>query len=269
MLRCSTGVVTAPREVFDFCLVYFFAASGICQVDGVDHSFDPRTLLVEPPFKPSHFEMDPAMPTRHVAVHFDIREGFPDRKPIHLRQPYRVDLSRDLEIPVETVFPDKYPLVQTLLQLVGEWQRQDTVGRLQANALLSQLLLDAYRFARASQRPHEHARVRRSAFAAVRYIEEHYAEPIGPERIAEAVGYSANYLNRTFRTEIGSSMMAYLTTVRMRRAMELLREPRHSVKKVAHTVGYRSSQHFSRTFQDLHGVTPTQWRRMGPPLTPP
>lgn len=260
LAHVSTGVVTAPREVFDFCLVYFFAASGVCRVNGTDFPFNPRTLLVQPPFRPSHFEMDPSMPSKHIAVHFDICEGFPDRKPIHLREPYEVGLCSDLELPVGAIFPDKYPLSQTLLHLVEEWQREDTVSRLQANGLLSKVLLDACRFSKAAHNVGEHSRVRESVVMAVRYIERHFAKPLCPESISEAVGYSANYLCRMFRKEIGSSMMMFLTTVRMRHATELLRDQRYSVKEVSHMVGYANSRYFSRVFQEIRRVTPTQWR---------
>ncbi len=268
LAHVSSGLVKAPREIFDFCLVYFFAASGNCRINGVDYPFTPRTLLVEPPFRPSHFDLDASMSTRHIAVHFDICEGFPDQQPIHLRKPYKVDLSSDLEIPIATIFPDKFPLSRTLLQLVEEWQRQDTVGRLQANAFLCQVLLEAWRFSGVSRNSNDHSRVRQSAFKAVRYIEEHFAEPLSPEKISDAVGYSTNYLSRTFRKEIGSSMMAYLTMVRIRWARELLQDPRYSVKEVAHRVGYQSSRYFSRIFQDFHNVNPTQWRRFRSPLAP-
>jgi AraC-like DNA-binding protein len=253
------------REVFDFCLVYFFAANGSCWVNGVDYPFNPRTLLIEPPFKPSHFEMDPSMPTRHIAVHFDICDGFPDKKPVYLRKPYEVTLSSDLQIPTSTIFPDKFPLAQTLFQLVEEWQRNDTIGALQANAILSQILLAACRFAQASEKSESRARVRKSALAAARYIEEHFAEAINSKKIAEAVGYSTNYLNRIFREQIGVSLMDYLTNMRMGRATELLEDPRHSVKDISRMVGCQSCRYFSRTFQDHYGTTPTQWRQSKSP----
>ncbi|GAA5480828.1 helix-turn-helix transcriptional regulator [Haloferula sargassicola] len=261
LAHVSMGVVMEPREVYDFCLVYFFSASGNCWINGKSHGFTPRTLLVQPPFQPSHFEMDASMSTRHVAVHFDLCEGFPDRKPIYLRKPYEVDLSPDLEVPVETVFPAGYPLAQALLQLVEAWQHQDTVGGLQANAILSQVLLDACRFSRVANEPRGSMRVRESVAVAMRYLEEHHAEPLSPEMVAEVVGYSANYLCRMFRQDTGSSVMEFLTMVRMRRAMELLRSPRYSVKEVARQVGYRNSRYFSRIFQEIRGVTPTQWRQ--------
>lgn len=88
LAHISMGIVKEPREMDDFCLMYFFASSGICQINAVEHPYTPRVLLVEPPFQPSSFEQDSTLSTRHISVHFDLRKGFPDRKPLYLGKPY-------------------------------------------------------------------------------------------------------------------------------------------------------------------------------------
>ncbi|QTH43087.1 helix-turn-helix transcriptional regulator [Cohnella sp. LGH] len=51
----------------------------------------------------------------------------------------------------------------------------------------------------------------------MRWIEEHFAEAVSLERIAEEMHLSRFYVSRVFRAETGSSLSDYLAARRMRR----------------------------------------------------
>lgn len=87
-----------------------------------------------------------------------------------------------------------------------------------------------------------------------------------PDRgIAEAVsatvaGWSVRTVQRRFTAETGLTLGAWLRQRRVASASELLSRG-HDLEWVAHRVGYRSVAGFIRSFAEVAGATPGQWRR--------
>lgn len=92
-------------------------------------------------------------------------------------------------------------------------------------------------------------------------IDERFSEDLSLEMIAEHVRLSAYHLARIFKTATGSTVLDYLTLVRMDRAKELMRDPSLNLKEIAGRVGYRDQNYFSRVFRRLNGTTPSAFRR--------
>jgi AraC-like DNA-binding protein len=90
-------------------------------------------------------------------------------------------------------------------------------------------------------------------------IDERYAHPLTLERLAEAVGCSKHQLARTFRQALAMTMHEYLTRVRLRQALELVRDG-EKIEAVSLLVGYRSKKNFYRHFKTHVGVTPVAYR---------
>ena len=90
---------------------------------------------------------------------------------------------------------------------------------------------------------------------ALRYIEEHYAEDISLDVVAEQIGISSFYLSRLFKAERGESFVEYLTAVRMKIAVRLAKETRLSIKEIATRTGYASPTYFCRVFKKYTGST--------------
>lgn len=90
---------------------------------------------------------------------------------------------------------------------------------------------------------------------ALHYIEEHYAEDISLDLVAEKIGISPFYLSRLFRTERGESFVEYLTATRMQVAVRLAKETRLSIREIAVRTGYGSPTYFCRVFKKHVGCT--------------
>lgn len=90
---------------------------------------------------------------------------------------------------------------------------------------------------------------------ALRYIEEHYAEDISLDLVAEKIGISPFYLSRLFRSEKGESFVEYLTGIRMQTAVRLAKETRMSIREIAARTGYGSPTYFCRVFKKYTGST--------------
>ncbi len=98
-------------------------------------------------------------------------------------------------------------------------------------------------------------------FRAKQYIQNHLHEQISLSDISREVCVSVSYLSRMFREKTGCTFLEYLTSKRIESAKELLAEPGVKVYEVAEKTGYGSWKHFSRTFKEVTGHTPADYRQ--------
>ena len=105
---------------------------------------------------------------------------------------------------------------------------------------------------------------RRALFEeAVEIIEQEYHQPIELDDVARRLATSRRQLQRAFSEIGGVSFRSYIARVRMRKALDLLREGRLPVREVANSVGYRQPAQFAKTFRRHHGAPPSSFRSPG------
>ncbi|MEZ6317263.1 MAG: helix-turn-helix transcriptional regulator [Phycisphaerales bacterium] len=80
-----------------------------------------------------------------------------------------------------------------------------------------------------------------------------------PSLAAEA-GLSRSSFAERFLSVVGCTPAAYLRTVRVVRAAELLRTTTRPISQVAHAVGYASESAFTGAFRRWSGMTPGEYR---------
>lgn len=91
-----------------------------------------------------------------------------------------------------------------------------------------------------------------------RYVQQHYAEDITLDVIAEKVYLTRNYLSQIFKQETGENYTSYLTRVRMEKAKELLLNGNYKVFEIAQIVGYKNNAYFSQLFKKHTGHYPSE-----------
>ena len=91
-------------------------------------------------------------------------------------------------------------------------------------------------------------------------IEQEYARPIELDDVARRLATSRRQLQRAFAEAGATSFRTHVARVRMRRALELLREGSMPVREVANSVGYRQPAQFAKTFRRHHGAPPSSFR---------
>ncbi len=91
------------------------------------------------------------------------------------------------------------------------------------------------------------------------YIEEHLAEQLSLEKLAEEARLSKYQLIRRFRAERGATPWQYLIERRIERARELLKEG-VPPGEVAVETGFYDQSHLHRTFQEETGHTPKEYQ---------
>jgi AraC-like DNA-binding protein len=91
-----------------------------------------------------------------------------------------------------------------------------------------------------------------------------YAERLDIPRLASIAHVSEAHFIRTFRATFGETPHRYLQRRRVERAMFLLRATEESVTRISLDVGFASLGTFSRTFRDIVGESPSEYRRSHP-----
>ncbi|TBL81723.1 helix-turn-helix domain-containing protein [Paenibacillus thalictri] len=92
------------------------------------------------------------------------------------------------------------------------------------------------------------------------YIENHYAENIYLEHIADEIGLSPKYVSRLFKETTGTSITDYISLVRMAKAKELLAETDLKISEVSERIGILSRTTFLRIFKKYEGISPMDYR---------
>jgi AraC-like DNA-binding protein len=91
-------------------------------------------------------------------------------------------------------------------------------------------------------------------------IDRSYSRPLDIVTLAAVAHVSEAHFIRTFRATFGETPHRYLQRRRVERAMFLLRETDKSVTEICLDVGFASLGTFSRTFRDIVGQTPVEYR---------
>lgn len=95
---------------------------------------------------------------------------------------------------------------------------------------------------------------------AIRYIQEHYKEPIDVDSVCAEIGFSKYYFCKIFKKQQGKTIHQYLTDYRIKNAKELLAYSKLSVNTIATQVGFKNSLTFIRAFERTVNMTPSEYR---------
>lgn len=96
---------------------------------------------------------------------------------------------------------------------------------------------------------------------AVELMEANIKEPIVQTDLATYVGVSKRQLQRLFQRYLDCSPSRYYLQIRLARARELLQQTRMNLVEIASLTGFVSSSHFSKTYKEFYGYSPSYERR--------
>ena len=101
---------------------------------------------------------------------------------------------------------------------------------------------------------------------ALEYINDHYVEPCGVDKLAGLCHLSQTHFRRLFLSIMGTTPLQYVIQIRIRQACILLNTTSEPITSIAQAVGIASISSFNRNFQQVMSVTPQQYRQCGKPI---
>lgn len=93
------------------------------------------------------------------------------------------------------------------------------------------------------------------------YLEEHYAESISQNQVAQKFYFNAEYFSRYFKRCMGMTFTEYLVRYRLQKARRELVESDKRVIDIAMEHGFSDDRRFINAFKKYYETTPLQYRK--------
>jgi AraC-like DNA-binding protein len=91
------------------------------------------------------------------------------------------------------------------------------------------------------------------------YINENFKSEITLDSLAAKFGYHKSYVSRYFKQCFRVGFCEYLSAIRLKNAMILMNEQKHSITHCAMESGFNSMRTFYRVFHDEFGCSPRDY----------
>jgi AraC-like DNA-binding protein len=95
----------------------------------------------------------------------------------------------------------------------------------------------------------------------IHYLYMNYKSKVKLEDISKQFMTNKTTLNQHFKAATGSSIIAYLSHIRMQMASSLLRNTKLPTNDIMLAIGFTDSSHFIRTFKRYAGHSPSDYRK--------
>lgn len=94
----------------------------------------------------------------------------------------------------------------------------------------------------------------------IRYLDSHMGQSVSINGISKEFSYSSSTIKNVFKQETGYSVIEYYNRMRFDLSKKLLADPTYPISRIAETLGFIDSSHFSNFFKKSAGMTPRTYR---------
>lgn len=240
----------------------FYLSKGSCTFLMRSHSYNlvPGSVIIIPPNTP------------HI-IHYTSRQQSV-RTSILFREPDVI--FKNIDLVGEMLKDDKHELIlqippmyqvhveQLIRNMEAEQRFNDTkISPTMLSLCLIQLIIIINRFSTGidTNLIDELHTTNRQVNLAATYINRNYNQRISLSDIADASGFSPNYLSRKFKEDTGIGVHEYLTYVRLNKAAIELAHTDHTITEVALNNGFSDSNYFKDAFHKAYGMSPRDYRK--------
>lgn len=95
----------------------------------------------------------------------------------------------------------------------------------------------------------------------LKITEDHFADKISVESIAEELGVSASYLSRKFKNATGLTYLDFLNKYRVQQAIKLLETGKYKIYEVSDMTGFTDYKHFNTVFKRYTNQAPSEFMK--------
>lgn len=129
-------------------------------------------------------------------------------------------------------------------------------------AHLLKILVEIRRMAQSGACSAEQDQLSSFVHQAMAYVHDHLADDLSLRAMSALFAVSEEQIIRLFQKELGISFHQYVIAKRIDASLALLAHAQElNMLEIAMRTGFASASHFSRTFRQLIGQTPTSYRK--------
>ena len=169
---------------------------------------------------------------------------------IHFRADYADDPMSSIRLPIRVSFRPE--LAVTMLEELHSACQRSPRNPFELQSGFYRLLDLIY--------AHENACSPLTA-SVISYLNGHYREPVTSRTLAAHFHYSAEYINKRLKEEMGTTIHACLAKLRLQRASRLLVYSDRPVQEIARECGFSDVSLLYKAFRRAFGLSPSQYRR--------
>jgi len=148
-------------------------------------------------------------------------------------------------------------LTNITARLYSEFRRADKSSSLALEGLTLEMIAEVSRLSGREHGPTSTRRVERAR----EIIHAHFADNLTLSRLAASVGTHPVCLAREFRLQYRCTVGEYMRHLRVQFACRELTDSDATIAEIASASGFFDQSHFSRTFKQLTGRTPAEYRK--------
>ena len=253
------------HSFYEICFV--FEGRGVFRVAGEDKPIEAGDIFVAKPHESHEIVSNRKQPLGiYFWAHTLVPTSYPERGPAD----QAIDLLLDQFISAQRWVCSVGEPMLSVLRLLSLEIAQRSPGYTQMlTGLTSKLLLDVARAVAAGSVSCEEPEQKPLSQAesvtqtVIRYLHDNLSRPIQIRDVAAQVHLSERHLSRLFQHVTGSSLLDYLTTLRVEAASQMLLDRTRAIKNIAREVGYPDVHYFTTLFRRRTGQTPAVFRAAG------
>ncbi|MCM1135238.1 MAG: AraC family transcriptional regulator [Clostridium sp.] len=257
-------------EDVDNVFTYIAVGNADFIVNGISYHLHTGSIIIIPPYMTHVIISNSTEPFIQYIMHFDFYETEQRKELVHKNMleeeqpviPEAECVLDDRVIVSEIPEAENNQIVIRFLNLLQEFNAERPGKELMMKAGCMELLVSALRnqveLAEKSSRKKTKSWIHIEN--AIEYIMNcGLTGDLTNERVAAAIGVSANYLTSIFQMYLGISLHKYIVNVRIKHAQRLLLSGRVNVTEAADRTGFSSIHVFSKTFKSIMGISPSQF----------
>lgn len=157
---------------------------------------------------------------------------------------------------------DRDRLTKLLISLLQEYESYQKEKNAEREAGMALLLSDLLRLMAKLPDAADQQEKKDSRLAQiVKYINENFNEIASIEDITTRFYISKYYFCKLFRKNMGISLFAYINTLKIQKACEIMRNEKCTLTEIATRCGFNTSSYFCKTFKKIIGISPSEYRK--------
>lgn len=246
LMTAGPQYFTRRRDAESFLLLYTYSGKGYLEYAGKSyHLQEGDGVFID--CRKQHFYKAEENLWKHSVLHFNGS----------LSEHYFLEFSRGGTVqfhqPVTGSYQNQLEKLIALQEDVLPYR--ELLLSHQLESILVNLLVNSQQYEEKAQKLPENLKY------LVRYIDDHYNEPLTLDFLADFSNISKYYLCRLFRKYLGFSPNEYIIQLRLEHAKTLLDSSSLPAKQISFMVGIQDENYFYRLFKSRIGLSPDAYRK--------